>query len=310
MNAARILIVEDEHVVARHLKLALESDGYEVTGVADSAAQALAVAEKKPPDLVLMDIRIRGDMDGVDTASVLRTQLGLPVVFLTANADDPTLRRALTVGAGGFLTKPFNPKRVHHAIQVALGQRDSERQIRLENSQLRRESTVDALTGLFNRRHLEQLFERELEFAVRSKHPLSIIMLDLDHFKSVNDQFGHPAGDAVLAGVGRVLLGRLRVYDTPCRYGGDELLVIVPGANAAEAKVLAEALRVQIALAPLNDGVRNLPGVTASLGVASYPEHGETTEALKRSADAALYGAKSAGRNCVSVALSRFGGST
>jgi diguanylate cyclase (GGDEF)-like protein len=105
-----------------------------------------------------------------------------------------------------------------------------------------------------------------------------------------------------LAGVGRVLLGRLRIYDLPCRYGGDELLVIVPGANAAEAQVLAEALRVQIALAPLNDGLRDLPGITASLGVASYPEHGLTTEALKRRADAALYASKSTGRNCVSVA--------
>jgi CheY-like chemotaxis protein len=182
MNTARILIVEDEQLVARHLKLALEDDGYEVAGVADSAAQALAVAETERPDLVLMDIRIRGDMDGIDTASMLRAELGLPIVFLTANADDPTLQRALQVGPGGFLTKPFNSERVHHAIQVALGQRDSERRIKLENSQLRRESTIDALTGLFNRRHLEQLLERELEFAARGKHPLSIIMLDLDHF--------------------------------------------------------------------------------------------------------------------------------
>lgn len=301
MNPARILIVEDEHLVAKHLKLTLEDDGYEVAGVADSAARALLVAERERPDLVLMDVRIRGDVDGVEAASQLRTELGVPVVFLTGNTDDPTLQRALKVGACGFLTKPFNSQRVHHAIQVALGQRDSERKIRIENSELRRDNTVDPLTGLFNRRHLEQLLERELEFAARSLLPLSIIMVDLDHFKSINDQHGHAAGDAVLAGVAGVIRARLRKYDAPCRYGGDELLVIVPGASAVEAQVLAEALRLQIEQASFNDGVCALPGVTASLGVASYPEHGTTPESLKRRADAALYVAKAAGRNRVSV---------
>lgn len=302
MNTARILIVEDEYLVAKHLQLALEDDGYEVAGVAASSGQALLVAGRERPDLVLMDVHIRGDVDGVATAGLLRAELGVPVVFLTANADDPTLRRALEVGAGGFLTKPFNAQRVHHAIQVALGQRESERQIKIENSQLRRESTVDALTGLFNRRHLEQLLERELEFAGRSLHPLSIVMLDLDHFKTINDHYGHAAGDAVLAGVGAVLRARLRIYDVPCRYGGDELLVVAPGAGTSDAKILAEALRVQIAATRFSDGLRELPGLTASLGVATYPEHGNTAEALKRSADAALYAAKAAGRNCVTIA--------
>ena len=168
--------------------------------------------------------------------------------------------------------------------------------------ELRRESAVDALTGLFNRRHLEQLLDRELEFAGRSQHPLSIVMLDLDHFKAINDHYGHPAGDAVLAGVAGVLRARLRSYDSPCRYGGDELLVVVPGAGAAEAKIVAESLRVQISLTRFNDGLRELPPLTASLGVATYPEHGQTAEELKRSADAALYAAKAAGRNRVGVA--------
>ena len=118
-NTARILIVEDEYLVAKHLRLALEDDGYEVAGVAASSRQALFVAERERPDLVLMDVHIRGDVDGVATAGILREELGVPVVFLTANADDPTFQRALQVGAGGFLTKPFNAQRVHHAIQVA-----------------------------------------------------------------------------------------------------------------------------------------------------------------------------------------------
>lgn len=302
MNTARILIVEDEQVVARDLELTLEDRGYQVTGVAASAGQALFVAGKERPDVVLMDIQLRGHVDGVDVASMLRAEFGVPVIFLTANTDDATLQRALRVGAGGFLSKPFNSRRIHHAIQVALGQGERERMMQLENALLRRDSAVDPLSGLFNRRYLDQVLDREIEFADRDQHPLSVIMMDLDHFKAINDQHGHAGGDAVLSGVADALRARLRIYDVPCRYGGDELAVIAPGAGAAEAEVIAEALRVQIAETSFSDGGRVLPGVTASFGIAVYPTHGRTTEDLLRSADGALYAAKAAGRNCVRTA--------
>ncbi|HVY25394.1 MAG TPA: diguanylate cyclase [Polyangiaceae bacterium] len=302
MNSARILIVEDEQVVARDLELTLEDRGYQVAGVAATAGQALFVAGKERPDLVLMDIHLHGHVDGVHAAGMIRAEFGVPVVFLTANTDDATLQRALEVGAGGFLAKPFNSRRVHQAIQVALGQGERERMMQIENSLLRRDSAVDALTGLFNRRYLDQVLDREIEFAERDQHPLSVIILDLDHFKTVNDEHGHAAGDAVLSGVAEVLRSRLRIYDVPCRYGGDELVVIAPGAGAAEAEVIAEALRCQIGETSFSDGGHELPGVTASFGIAVYPAHGKTTEDLLRAADGALYAAKAAGRNCVKVA--------
>jgi diguanylate cyclase (GGDEF)-like protein len=173
--------------------------------------------------------------------------------------------------------------------------------MQIENSLLRRDSAVDPLSGLFNRRYLDQVLDREIEFAERDQHPVSVIILDLDHFKTINDEHGHAAGDAVLSGVADVLRSRLRIYDVPCRYGGDELVVIAPGAGAAEAEVIAEALRLQIAETPFSDGARELPCVTASFGIAVYPGHGKTTEDLLRAADGALYAAKAAGRNRVSV---------
>jgi len=302
MNTARILIVEDEHLVARHLELTLEDGGYEVAGVATTAGQALFVAGRERPDLVLMDIRLPGHVDGVDAAGILRAEFGMPVVFLTANTDETTLERALQVGAGGFLAKPFDSRRLHHAIQVALQQRESERLIQIENSLLRRDTAVDALTGLFNRRYLDLTLDHELEFAQRRQHPVSVIMMDLDHLKTINDTYGHAAGDAVLRGVADVLRARLRIYDAPCRYGGDELAVVAPGAGRAQGEIIAEALRVQIAQATFSDGGSVLPTVTASLGIAVYPDHGKTTEDLLRAADAALYAAKSSGRNCVRFA--------
>jgi two-component system cell cycle response regulator len=302
MNTARILIVEDELVVARHLELTLQDGGYQVVGVAASAGQALFVAGRERPDLVLMDIRLRGHVDGVDTAAMLRAEFGVPVVFVTANTDDATLERALEVGAVGFLAKPFDSRRLHHAIQVALSQRESERLMQIENSLLRRDAAVDPLTGLFNRRYLDLRLDHELEFAQRHQHPVSVIMLDLDHFKTINDGYGHAAGDTLLLGVADVLRARLRIYDTPCRHGGDELVIVAPGAGRAEAEVIAEALRSQIAQAAFGDGAHVLPGVTASFGIAVYPDHARTTEDLLRTADAALYCAKGAGRNCVKVA--------
>jgi diguanylate cyclase (GGDEF)-like protein len=298
----RVLIVEDEALVAMDLHATLTELGYEVLGTAASAGEALYLAGRERPDVVLMDVKLRGSADGVHTASMLRDQLHVPVVFLTANADNPTLHRALEAGAGGFLAKPFERRTLQHALEVALGQAEQQRHLRLANSLLEHESSVDALTGLFNRGYLERTLDRALEFAGREGHEVGVLFLDLDHFKVVNDEHGHAAGDAVLRGVARLLLSRIRIYDSACRYGGEELVVVVPGAGVAQCQALAESLRSQIAAASFTDGRKVLPSVTTSLGIATFPEHGKTTEDLLRAADGAMYEAKAAGRNRVQVA--------
>lgn len=313
----RLLVVEDERIVALDLRGALEDLGYTVVGTARSSDEALRTAAERRPDLVLMDIRISGADDGIQTASLLRARYQLPVVYLTANADDATLERALATEPAGYLVKPFNHHSLRTTIEVAFRRHDAEqaqaraherertqleeqtRKANLRARRLHREATVDPLTGLYNRRHLDLVMRRELSFAQREGHAVGVILIDLDRFKELNDTFGHAAGDAALCAVKEFLQSRLRVYDVACRYGGDEIVIIVPGAETTAALALAEQLRAgieQLAFAGAEDA-----RLTASLGVAAFPDHGDTPEALLQAADEAMYRAKSGGRNRVAT---------
>lgn len=316
-----ILIVEDEAIVALDLQSTVERLGYPVVGVAATGAEALAMVAKHRPGLALMDIRLTGDADGIETAARMQSIAPTPVVFLTANADEATLSRALDVAPGGYLPKPYGERALLTTIEVALRSHDhasvarAERDalsrwneelraetevLRLRAERLHHEALIDPLTGLFNRRHLDDVLDRELSRSARDPRPFSVLLVDLDHFKSLNDNYGHAMGDRVLARTGEYLKVRLRRYDVPCRFGGEELVVVLPGADAAAAAVVAENLRT--GLASLHLQHRDMPAFTASIGVAAHPIDGTTRATLLAAADAALYRAKAAGRNRVVVA--------
>src|ERR1041384_5885080 len=271
----RLLVVEDERIVALDLRGALEDLGYTVIGTAASSDEALRTADERRPDLVLMDIRIAGASDGIQAASLLRSRYQLPVVYLTANADAATLERAPATQPARHPVKPAQhpppppspppptagASRRHEAEQA---QRQAHEREKAELEQqtrrasrrarrLRREATIDPLTGLHNRRFLEQVMKRELSFAQREGHAVGAILVDLDRFKQLNDSYGHAAGDAALRAVGQFLRSRLRAYDVACRYGGDEIVIIVPGADTADAIALAEQLRAGIEQLGLGD---------------------------------------------------------
>jgi len=166
---------------------------------------------------------------------------------------------------------------------------------------LRQQSIVDPLTQLYNRRYMDEVIKRELARASRSGTPVSVLVLDLDHFKRINDTYGHEAGDAVLRKVAQTLRDNIRSCDVACRMGGEEMVVLLPECGVENAQKRADALRVAIAAAEvLHDGQRIV--ATASIGVASYPQHGNDMQALVNAADLALYEAKHGGRNCVRVA--------
>lgn len=166
---------------------------------------------------------------------------------------------------------------------------------------LRAQSIRDPLTNLFNRRYMEESLEREMRRAVRGRHSVGIIMLDLDHFKRVNDEYGHEAGDTVLRELGSVLQRNIRGEDIACRYGGEEFTLILPEASLGDAAQRAEQLRVAIKALPIRYRKQTLGPITVSLGVAVFPDHGPTGEAVLRAADAALYQAKGRGRDRVTV---------
>jgi diguanylate cyclase (GGDEF)-like protein len=166
---------------------------------------------------------------------------------------------------------------------------------------LRRQSIRDPLTGLFNRRYLEETLEREVQRAARSNSPLGVIMLDIDHFKQFNDSSGHEAGDVLLSALGQFLLQCTRGSDIACRYGGEEFALILPDAPLAATRQRAEDMRQSIAQLQMEHRGQRLGPISVSLGVAAFPDHGQNKEVLLRLADAALYQAKHEGRNRVAV---------
>lgn len=176
----------------------------------------------------------------------------------------------------------------------------AEREVQALQKMLREQSTHDALTGLYNRRYLEETLGRELLSAERHEHPVSVIMGDLDHFKLVNDRYGHLAGDEVLRVFGDLMKRHARGSDVYCRYGGEEFLLVLPQMATAIAVERAEQLRCAMAAAPVPYGA-SLIAVTVSFGVATFPRDGRTGDELIAAADSALYAAKAAGRNRVHV---------
>jgi diguanylate cyclase (GGDEF)-like protein/PAS domain S-box-containing protein len=176
----------------------------------------------------------------------------------------------------------------------------AERAVQVLQEELRELSTRDALTGLYNRRFLEESLGRELLHAERTGHPVSVIMGDLDHFKAVNDRCGHLAGDEVLRVFGSLMKHHARASDITCRYGGEEFLLILPGLTEEGAIERAELLRRTMEATRVGYGASQIT-VTASFGVAAFPHHGRTTDELIAAADSALYSAKSGGRNRVGL---------
>lgn len=183
---------------------------------------------------------------------------------------------------------------------LAAEKRSSEELARL-NKALEELAVRDPLTGLLNRRYLDEAMVREIAQAERSGQAVSFVLIDLDHFKRLNDMHGHRAGDAVLQAVGALLAQSIRAGDLACRYGGEEFLLVLPGTSAEVALERANALRKSLAGLQLRAGAERV-GVTLSAGIATYPDHGATCEALIHEADAALYAAKASGRDCVRLA--------
>jgi diguanylate cyclase (GGDEF)-like protein/PAS domain S-box-containing protein len=186
-------------------------------------------------------------------------------------------------------------KQAEEALRAQLAE------IQTLQARLQEQAIRDPLTGLFNRRFMEETFDRELARATREQYPVGLMMLDLDHFKPLNDSYGHQAGDLVLQAVGDLLRRHTRQNDVACRFGGEEFIVILPGASLELVMRRAEALRMLLADHPIPSGDQSLH-VTTSVGVAVFPQHGQDIDALLGAVDQALYQAKSAGRNCVMAA--------
>jgi len=293
----RILIVEDEAVTAMDLAAELRGLGYEVCGTEDTADGAVAAVEREEPGLVLMDIRLGGNGDGIEAARQISGRHDVAVVFLTAHSDEETLGRALSVSPYGYIVKPFRARELKVAVELALSKHAAERAATEKMSEL---VLTDPLTGLANRRHFDRTLASEWDRSVREKHPLGLLMIDIDHFKAFNDSHGHAAGDDCLKAVAQALRTHCaRPGDLVCRWGGEEFAVILPGTDTAGAGHLAHELVEVVRALGLAHGKSDVsPCVTISAGSASaVPSDAGSAAALVEKADAALYAAKQSGRN-------------
>lgn len=297
----RILIADDEATSRVMLRRTLEKWGHEVVEVGDGEPAAQILLSDNVPQLAILDWVMPG-MNGVDVCARLRRAHREPyvyVVMLTSKADKKDLVTALDAGTDDFLTKPFDPVELKARLGHAQRWLDLLEELRSAREALRIQATHDPLTGILNRAETFRILQRELARAERIDSPLSVLLVDLDHFKRVNDTHGHLAGDAALREVTERMTATVRVYDTIGRYGGEEFLILLPGCDEKSAVSVAERHRRAIDRAPLQLAGGPLP-LTVSIGIATATDATRSSaSALFHAADAALYRAKSLGRNRV-----------
>lgn len=300
----RILIAEDDPVSRRLLEAFLTRWGYDVVVARDGTEAWELLQREGAPKLAILDWMMPG-MDGVQVCRKTRERTSRPYVYilmLTAKDRKQDIVQGIEAGADDYMIKPFDAHELKAHLLAGKRIVDLQEQLITAREELRVQATHDPLTGLWNHGSILDIVRVELERAQRQDNPLGVVMGDLDHFKRINDSYGHPAGDAVLCEVARRMHSSVRPYDSVGRYGGEEFLVVVPGCDRVDARHQAERLLASVRGQPILSSGGSLR-VTISLGVAATSEPQSTdTESLLRAADAALYLAKRNGRDRVESA--------
>lgn len=294
-----ILVVDD---VTKNLQLVmeiLEQIGYETT-FATSGKKALERLETVKPDLILLDLMMP-DMGGLEVCEILKADpqyQKIPVIFLTASNEQESLIDAFAKGAVDYVTKPFHSAELLARVRTHLELKQARDALHEAYEVLERLVVVDPLTGVSNRRAIDVFAQEEYDRAQRYKTDFSVLMIDLDHFKKVNDIYGHYIGDECLKIVAEKLNNSLRIVDQFGRFGGEEFVAILPETSLTDAIKVAERLRIEV-----SQLVPDIKGFSASLsisiGVSAFQETDQAPTDIFKRADKALYEAKEMGRNLV-----------
>jgi two-component system, cell cycle response regulator len=297
----RILVVDDNRDNADVIALRLRLHGY-LADVVTRGEAALRAVEASPPDLILLDVMLP-DLEGYEVARRIKNDPTLPfipIILVTARDSTSDKVAGLNAGADDYLTKPINFPELEARVRSMLRIKRLQDELEQKNQELQQLSISDGLTGLFNHRHIRRLMKEEFERAKRTREPVAVAMLDLDHFKAVNDTYGHQAGDRVLQELADILRDTAREIDKLGRYGGEEFMVLLPDTGLNEATIFVERVRERVARQRFAaDRVPDLT-MTLSAGVAAYPPaRAREPDALVHLADQALYAAKRRGRNRV-----------
>jgi len=294
-----ILIADDEPVSRRILQGLLAKWGYTVVSVEDGNAAWELLKTSEAPRIVLLDWMMPG-MNGVEVCRELRRQRPAPytyVLLLTAKDAKESVVEGLESGADDYLTKPFNPQELKARIRVGIRLLELEDNLVEAREAMRFKATHDTLTGVANRGAILEMMDREIIRSRREGVSLGVLIADLDHFKMVNDSYGHLAGDDVLREVTRRMQSEIRPYDAVGRYGGEEFLILLPGCGNTATAENAERLCRAIMAQPIQaqSGLLNVSISIGAVATGDWPE--DTANRLLQMADAALYKAKERGRN-------------
>ncbi len=298
--AQSILAIDDSPEIHALLSARLRPEQAELHFASDGP-EGIRMARELQPDLILLDIDLP-NMSGYEVCRRLKDDpltAALHIIFLSGDGQSVSKVQGLDLGAIDYVTKPFDPAELRARVRAAL-------RTRRYQELLAQRAQVDGLTGIWNRAYFDRRLTEEVAAVRRYKRDLSLLMVDIDHFKKVNDTYGHPMGDQVLQAVGEVLASKMRTTDAPCRYGGEEFAVILTEIDRAQAWQAAQRLQAAFATLQFHHKSGSF-GVTASIGVASaerVPQIELTAAALVSLADEGLYLAKQTGRNRICEAPS------
>ena len=308
MVTAHILFVEDSETHGSVTKNVLEQGGYAVTWVLDGMS-AFRLAMTQPFDLILLD-RILPDMDGSELCRWMKHNQdtrGIPIIMISARDSTNDKVQGLDSGADDYLSKPYEDVELNARVKAALRIKFLQDELRKKNDELKEMltqvetlSNADPLTGLLNRRRFDAILQPEFSKAMRYKTPLSYMMIDVDHFKAVNDTHGHAIGDEVIKDVAGIIKWSIRDVDTACRWGGEEFTVLTPMTPQDKAGLLAQ--RILKAVSEYSFAGAHGVKLTVSIGIADSAGPGiDSVNKLIQAADIALFRAKKNGRNRIEV---------
>jgi len=299
----RMLIADDDMVSRRMVEHAVARMGIQVF-TADDGDSALKIMREQGIHMAILDWMMPR-ISGIRLCRLIRGETEADyryIILCTARNQPEDIVKGLSAGADDYITKPYNIRELEARIKIGKRILNLQHKLLSVQDELRSIAVHDGLTGLLNRREISRILEERCIQSQREQRPLGVIMLDIDHFKAINDRLGHPAGDAVLQEAARRIRTCLRPYDKVGRYGGEEFLLILPGCDHERTRKIAERVRRSISASPIDAG-DGKPAITASLGcMVAGPGEGVTPAAALRRSDAALYRAKAKGRDRVEMA--------
>jgi diguanylate cyclase (GGDEF)-like protein len=297
-----ILIVDDTETNVDIL-VELLSDLYEIV-VALDGQSALDILEEQEVDLILLDIMMP-KIDGYEVCRRVKQNKktsDIPIIFITAKMDEDSIEKAYEAGGMDYVTKPFKPKELFARIKTQLQLRILIQELESSKNALKHLSETDPMTKLWNRRYFSYASKNILDLAKRDKTELTVVMLDIDKFKDVNDTYGHNVGDEIIISLANILLEVIRKSDLACRFGGEEFILLLPETSLEGAIVIAEKIRKKVESFSLSLENNKKVNITISLGISQVDTKNDISiEPTIKKADIALYRAKETGRNKVCV---------